>query len=468
MVSKSSPIQRTSPRQNRLIAVIQVLFLVMGLLILMAGGVRVVVEFSQALFGVNTEQLKEGLADRVTGDTFTSYPVLMVAIVLMVIGYGLLWSSIALGAKEPPAWHAGRTALLALLCTLALFAAIAIWLGGRFLFGLIPIFATIALTLWLYLQFIQPDYRLALGAERIRRDQPRYTWMLYAVLVVAASTLTVLGLVYAILTDVIELPLPDTEPGELLFITTFDKFNDEWDEGEILADENGDNHLVLSWEFEAGPPDGYFALLNRKFRDFDMRVTTTQLNSDPVHDNRYGIIFRYRNDENYYLFEISGDGYYQLSKVYSDDDDPEGVVQETLSVWIPTTDQTSFEPPHPTLIRPGKQNVIESPKDAQNEIRIVARDDAFRFFVNGKPLLLCLKGSRRESMYVENEQECVEGNEATYVFTDDDFKQGQIGLSVGNTPNSADDYPITIAFDNIVILGPPSQITTPALQGVTP
>ena len=45
-------------------------------------------------------------------------------------------------------------------------------------------------------------------------------WLLVAV---------ISGLVLAVMTDVIELPVEHPEPGELLFVTTFDDFNDEWD-----------------------------------------------------------------------------------------------------------------------------------------------------------------------------------------------------------------------------------------------
>jgi hypothetical protein len=472
MSSKSVPIRRLTPAQNRLIIEIQLLFFLFGLLLMIAGGLRIGIEFVEQIFGTNTEKFKEGIADLVTGKTFTSVPVLLVAIAVFLVGYGLWWSMAALGAKEPPAWHAGRNSLVVLLAVQVGTIFITLWLRSQLLVYVAPLIALIAgFTLWLLVRFSQPDLRLILGAERIARTSPRFAWWFYAIVVFATSTLTVLGLVYAVLTDRIELPLPDVQPGELLYTTTFDSYNDEWDlynsskeTAQVVVDETGNRRLVLTMVFDKPIWDGIFSLLDRKFRDFDIRLATHQLQSDPNHDNRLGIIFRYRDNKHYYAFEISGDGYYRVVKVEPSDDPNQDAVTE-ISAWnrttIPRADQ--FEPPFPTLVRPGSGNPITTIRDAMNEIRIIARGDKFWFFVNGQPMMLCLKGSTLNSTW-STPTTCAQGNIASYMFQDDDYKQGKIGVLIGHSPNSEFDYPVSIAFDNIVVLGPPSQIAIPNIE----
>ncbi len=453
-------------RQNLLIAEMLVLFFFMGILLILAGGLRVSIEFRE-ITGVNPDQMKEAL-----GDSFAALPVLVLASFMMLVGYGLIWGVMALGAREAPAWHAGRNGLMAVILILVMVGTgLVTTLRPGWLWYAIPPLAILgAVILWMLVRFTQPDFRLALGAERIRRRRSRYRWIVTALLIIAISTLTALGVVHAVLTDAIELPLPDVAPGELLYLTTFDGYNDEWDEGEIVTDETGNQRLEISIDLVTNiNEESLFSLLDRKFRDFDMRVTLTQLESDPTHDNEIGVIFRYRSNEEYYLFKISGDGYYRLLKISPDsDDEDEDADVETISTWIPTTTITANDPPYSTLIRPGRHNEIQSPLDATNEIRIIGRGDKFWFYVNGEPLLLCLRGLRGNSMWVANESACVEGNIATYIFQDDDYKQGQIGLSVAYSPSSDTNFPITVAFDNVVVVGPPSRITVPNIEGVSP
>lgn len=53
-------------------------------------------------------------------------------------------------------------------------------------------------------------------------------------------------------------------------------------------------------------------------RDFDDVVITTEVRqSAGPDDNAFGVICRYQNEENFYLFLISGDGYYAIGKYQS-------------------------------------------------------------------------------------------------------------------------------------------------------
>ena len=53
-------------------------------------------------------------------------------------------------------------------------------------------------------------------------------------------------------------------------------------------------------------------------QNFDDVIVTAQARQiDGPDDNAYGVICRYQNEENFYLFLISGDGYYAIAKYQS-------------------------------------------------------------------------------------------------------------------------------------------------------
>ncbi|KAB2866483.1 MAG: hypothetical protein F9K46_02235, partial [Anaerolineae bacterium] len=89
-------------QHRRLIAGTQVLFFVFGLIFLVVGGLRVALEF----YG----NIKDTVGS-LSIENITSTPTFVVGVLMALLGYGLLWSVAALGAKEPPAWHSGRNGL---------------------------------------------------------------------------------------------------------------------------------------------------------------------------------------------------------------------------------------------------------------------------------------------------------------------------------------------------------------------
>lgn len=459
---------RTELRRLLLMAETQVLFFFMGLAFMLAGSVRVIIEF-ESITGFDAQQLKKGLAERFTGDTFTSLPALLVAAALMLVGYGLWWGLTALGAREAPAWRAGQLGLISIIIVLLFGGAGLMLVLPGFWFLLLPMILIAVIAGWFLILFRQDDYRFDLGPKTAFTKRKMHLLRIRnGALVLSTSTLAALGIVYAVLTDAIELPLPDTQPGELLYITTFDNYNDEWDiyestneSAQVMTAIDGDHHLVLTINPDE-QADFLITTLNRKFRDFDLRVTTTQLASDDYHDNIIGVIFRYRDADNFYAFEISGDGYYRLLRREKAPTE-ETATDTILSLWIPTT-ITDDEGNRQTLIRPGRGNEITNDNDAMNEIRIIGRDDRFWFFINGQPVWFCLRGNTRQSTWNPATNSCATGNVRSYVVEDDMFKQGRIGLEVGNTVNSTVDVPISIAFDNLVVTGPPKTITVPVLE----
>jgi hypothetical protein len=248
-----------------------------------------------------------------------------------------------------------------------------------------------------------------------------------------------LGVELGVSTDwLYEIPVPKPEPSQLLYATSFDAFNDEWDvypgrdsaqivpAGDLVSASSAVTPLsgtVLAINYGSGSSDQVvWSTLDRKFSDFDLRVTT-QLIAGPVDQNQYGVIFRYRDTQNFYVFRITSDGYYLLAKV-------ENGIQDKVSDW-------------------GQTDAIRQGSDAANEVRIIARGDEFRFFVNGQPAPLCLKGQNRFSMW-RGPGVCVEGGELTDVFRDAAFRQGRVALTAGTIDGSD----IEVAFDDLVIVGP--------------
>jgi hypothetical protein len=249
--------------------------------------------------------------------------------------------------------------------------------------------------------------------------------------------LIAVGVLLGVLTDwLYELPVSHPDPGDVLYATSFDDFDDEWD---LFPGRDATQIVTGPTEPPSAPLIGgqltilhgspmadeiIWSTLNRKFNDIDLRVTA-RLWTSPVDQNQFGVIFRYRDEENFYVFLISGDGYYSLAKV-------ENGVKEAVSVW-------------------GFSDAIHQGA-AANEIRVVARHNMFRFFVNSQPMPLCLKGDNLTSMWDTSQGDgvCFEGGELTYIYRDSAFKQGRIALAAGTIDGSE----ITVAFDDLLIIGP--------------
>lgn len=403
-----------TPDTQRFLVRLQIYVGVAGTLSALIGALRVAVEllgtvgdlaetFSPALF--NTESL-------------------IIGAIFALLGYFLWYANAAIGAKEPPALPVMRLALGAL--------PVALWLAS--LWGLRAGFAPALVLIALAIGSSALSYSFWQRAEALeiwkvfgqpisRRRAPRQIYLLVSL--IALIILVTLGVIYGILSDRIELPPNPPESGVLLYATTFDAFNDEWDlpkgreSAEIIAGE-----LVLK-ENSGFADTGFYALLeSRKFSDFDLWVATRHI--DGSEDNAYGVIFRWRNAENYYRFEISSDGYYRLSK--TQDGSTESITQWTSADFI-NTGQT-----------------------AANSIRIIAKEDDFQFYINDQLAELCTKGENRAPTLNPLTGECV-SNDWQDRYRDDAFRQGRIGVLVGTTQTTDLTQPVSIGFDNLVLVG---------------
>ena len=75
-----------------------------------------------------------------------------------------------------------------------------------------------------------------------------------------------------------------------------------------------------------------WAVSGHTYRDVQIEVDATRL-AGPV-SNRFGLICRFQDIENYYFFIISSDGYYTMGKVYNDETSLLGQVMMVYSSAI--------------------------------------------------------------------------------------------------------------------------------------
>lgn len=153
------------------------------------------------------------------------------------------------------------------------------------------------------------------------------------------------------------------DPPEILF---FDDFNGEQDcgwatynrGGGIAAIENASMQLTVSQ-----PGQIWWTNPSRDFDDIVIRAEARQV-SGP-NDNAYGLICRYQNEQNFYVFLISGDGYYAIGKYQSGS---ENVVY--------LTENGQFQPSD--AINTGV---------ASNELQVSCIGNELSLQVNGSPLI---------------------------------------------------------------------------------
>jgi hypothetical protein len=209
-------------------------------------------------------------------------------------------------------------------------------------------------------------------------------------------------------------------PGQLLYASTFDAYNEEWSQFDgQMSSQIVDGSLVLTI---GAARDGAYSVLNHDFSDFDVRVDARRLAATDEYDE-VGLLFRYLDVKNYYMFKIRGDGAYRVQQV------KDGAIQ-VLSEWHAS----------PAVLT-GLNNV--------NQLRVVGRSGAFQFYVNDQQLILCPSGPQKQKSTWNGEQ-CMSNNKETSSrLLDDSFGYGNIGVGVfSSTPG------VQVAFDNVLVYGP--------------
>lgn len=233
-------------------------------------------------------------------------------------------------------------------------------------------------------------------------------------LVDGALTLALAVLILLVQAAGAESPPGIPEPGALLYVTTFDDFNDEWDlfrgtkAAQVVAGQLQVNIGVAN--------DGAFSWLDRAFSDFDVTVQATQLAGPD--DNGYGVVFRHQDEKHFYWFLISGDGYYKITRQNGDE------VRTLTADWR-------------------RSVYINLGQGAPNAIRVVAQGDHFAFYINGHRLIdLCL-GERVVASTCE-------GGELSDVLIDPTFPYGHVGVAAYAYSQPG----VLVGFDNLVVVGP--------------
>jgi hypothetical protein len=195
------------------------------------------------------------------------------------------------------------------------------------------------------------------------------------------------GIIAAIFGQEPELP----QVGETLFQDDFEDPNSGWlvssDDEVERGYQNGKYDIVVKVKNST-----FWSTVRHSFRDFSLEVDATEVGGPD--ENSYGVIFRYQDDDNFYIFEISGDGYYAVTKVV----DGEWI---ELVGWRETT-----------AIKTGRRT---------NVLRVVCIGPEMEFYING--------------------EKQIGTNDKT-------FSQGEIGLSAGAF-NRKD---VHVQFDNLRVV----------------
>ena len=284
------------------------------------------------------------------------------------------------------------------------------------------------------------------------RNLPNWAKALAAA-VLLAFALIAANLIYA--SQVSRDHVLDGSPGELLYVSAFSGFSDEWDlyDGQQSA-------KIVEGQLElrvTAPQTATWSSARPRFREFDLSVSVTAIEG-PI-DNAMGIVFQAKSLEDgacdlpavilcgidqfvplagavihravgetdsevRLSFLISSDGYYSLRK------ESAGKTQ-LLSAWIAS--------PHI------KQGLGEA-----NRIRIIARDSSYRFLINGAPLSLCIPfDAGATSTFYGGE--CIEG-EMREFYRPDSFRSGRLGLIAQSTASGGGG--VVVRFDNVLVYSP--------------
>jgi len=223
------------------------------------------------------------------------------------------------------------------------------------------------------------------------------------------------------------------EAGELLYAAAFDEtFADEWEQAQGRESaELIDGALRVSIGVDG---DGVFAPALPDFADFDVSVDALPLEG-PL-DNGFGVLFRLQDPANYYALFISSDGYYKVERVV------DGVARD-ISTWIPSEALRVVDDANGSF-------TVDAGEAQPNTLRVVARGDTFRFYVNGTPLELCIPNAPDgKSTYVAGA--CVDG-EMRAEWVDESHAAGRIALGAVTTPTGG--AGVVVAFDNLLVYAP--------------
>lgn len=217
-------------------------------------------------------------------------------------------------------------------------------------------------------------------------------------------------------------------PGELIFAESFDQ-PDNWglyDDGQLSA-EAVDGTLRMSVN---AVNSGAFSSAAAHFGDLDLRVDAAAVDG-PI-DNAFGLIFGLQNqdnnrisDDSYFLFQISSDGYYRMTRTDSGQ-------ERILSNWI----QSEF---------------VHSEIGAANRLRVTAHNGLLQFYVNDQLMQLCIPDDPAGISTYYPSLGCVDGQMFDGL-EGSSYTGGRVGVVAQST--AAGGSGVTVDFNNLVVFVP--------------
>ena len=255
----------------------------------------------------------------------------------------------------------------------------------------------------------------------------------------------------------------DGEAGDLLYVSAFDGFLDEWKlyDGQQSAQ-------IIDDTLQIGisvPNQAAWSTAQPLFEDFDITLKATALEGQ-INYNAFGVIFRLQTGAdkacdlpmvifcgisdiapifktgvrllvddtsgtdsiNYYAFLISSDGFYSVVKV-------ENGSETKLSEWVAS----------PAI----NQNL-----NTENIIRVVGRGSQFQFFINGEQMNVCIPNDP-DGISTYSGGKCIEGTMQS-VLTDNTITTGQLGAITQALQNGGGG--VVVQFDNMIVFSPANNI----------
>lgn len=185
-------------------------------------------------------------------------------------------------------------------------------------------------------------------------------------------------------------------------ILFFDDFNGELDCGWATFSRPGGSATLENAAIRltaSQPGQMWWTNPGREFADVVISAEARQVEGS--NDNAYGLICRYQNEQNFYVFLVSGDGYYTIAKYQSGSADV-----------IYLTEGGQFQP----------SDVVNTGV-ASNELRATCAGNQLSLEVNGVPLV---------------------------AVTDPTFVTGDIGVAAGTLAGGN----TVIEFDNVQVVAP--------------
>jgi len=258
------------------------------------------------------------------------------------------------------------------------------------------------------------------GPTSITANFSLFTWLLVALFVVIIVMLAI-TLVLEVVKAVSRSSVQPGPSGALLYASRFDSYPQEWlsNEGADYSKITGNSlHIFLNTV-----QNGIFSTLTYDFGDFDARMNVERLAASDDYSEA-GLLFRFRDKYNYYMFKIRGDGFYRIERRKA------GQV-DVLSEWHAS----------PALL--AGLNVV-------NQLRVEGQGNTFKFYVNAQPLTLCPNGPQKQKSTWSGDK-CLSNNQQTSdSLKDDSFSTGKIGAGAAAESGAG----IEIAFSDVLVYQP--------------